>query len=304
VMTRISPERLPSRKMGVARSLQGRTPRVHRTRHARLRHDSENPMSFDLDGCVSTMTPLIRDAGRVALDWYRRPVQVTNKSDQTDYDPVTEADRRIETLLRSAIEDRFADHAITGEEFGTTGDGPYHWLIDPIDGTRAFVIGQPMWGTLVGLQHGKTVLAGWMYVPPLDEMFVGSLGSTRWQGPEEHRTLATRSVAIEDAILAATHPAMFSTDDERDAFGRVDAAVKMTRFGGDCLNYGLLAMGLIDVVVEAKLQPYDIVALIPIIEGAGGVITDRSGAAPLDGGFVVAAGTAALHAEVLDLVNG
>ena len=155
----------------------------------------------------------------------------------------------------------------------------------------------------MGLQHDGEVLAGWMYVPPLDEMFVGTPDSTRWSGPDEQGVLATRSVAIGDAVLAATHPAMFALEGERAAFDRVDAAVKMTRFGGDCLNYGLLAMGLIDVVVEAMLQPYDIVALIPIIEGAGGVITDRRGAVPLEGGFIVAAGSAPLHAEVLELVN-
>jgi histidinol phosphatase-like enzyme (inositol monophosphatase family) len=261
-------------------------------------------MSFNLDECVSAITPVVASAGGAALDWYRRPIEVADKSTATgDYDPVTEADRHVERLLRDEIERRYPDHAITGEEFGSTGDSEYRWVIDPIDGTRAFVVGQPMWGTLVGLEHRGEVIAGWMYVPALDEMFVGSQGSTRWQAPGEQRTLRTRSVALGDAVLAATHPAMFAVGGERDAFDRVDAAVRMTRFGGDCLNYGLLAMGLIDVVVEASLQSYDIVALIPIIEGAGGVITNRDGQRPLDGGFVVAAGTPDLHAEVLELVN-
>ncbi len=257
---------------------------------------------FDLDDCVREMSPVIRKASRAALAWYRQDHTVDNKSGD-DFDPVTEADRHVERVLRDEIEQRYPDHSITGEEFGTKPGGEYGWLIDPIDGTRAFVVGQPMWGTLVGLCRGDEPVAGWMHIPTLDETFIGDHKGARWLSGDQARTLATRAVSLDEAILASTHPSMFDDGGEREAFGAVEAAVRMTRWGGDCLNYGLLAMGHIDVIIEAKLEAYDIVPLIPIIERAGGVVTDRAGHPPLDGGFVVAAGSAELHAAVLDLVN-
>ncbi len=282
-------------------------------------------MDLDLEPFLRPVTELVRSAGDSALDWYRRFDRsgpdggVENKAagdSGTGFDPVTEADRAVETRLRAGLSEIFPDHAIFGEEFGLTepdgddGTPRYRWTIDPIDGTRAFITGQPMWGTLVGLQDGDRPIAGWMHVPTLAETFVGrvahldgGVGEAVLHAGGEVRPIATSAVTeLGDAIVMSTHPSMFEPGPQAEAFGRLGETVKMVRFGGDCLNYGLLAMGLSDLVVENGLAAYDIVPLIPIIEAAGGVVTDLDGARPMDGGYVVAASTPELHRAALELL--
>jgi myo-inositol-1(or 4)-monophosphatase len=258
------------------------------------------------------LADMVRQASRSALDWYRRPPSqdVENKS-ADGFDPVTVADRAVEARLRDELRQRFPGHAILGEEFGLEGDGPWQWTIDPIDGTRAFITGQPMWGTLVGLSFERRPLAGWMHVPVLDETFRGSIvgGSTADGRPgveavlttsEDEQPLAvTTTEALSSAVVLCTHPSMFAAGAEAERFQAVADAARMVRYSGDCVNYGLLAMGLADAVVENQLAPYDIAPLIPIVEGAGGVITDLDGNLPVDGGYVVAAATESLHRDLL-----
>ena len=263
---------------------------------------------FAIDDHAGAVTTMVRAASRASLEWYRRPIAVDNKL-ADGYDPVTEADRAVEDEIRKALGELFPDHAILGEERGETGSGPLRWTIDPIDGTRAFVSGQPMWGTLVGFQVDGKPVAGWMHQPVLDETLVatpagGSLIIGDPAAPSEERPLACRTtVRLDQAILLCTHPEMFDPGWQQDGFARLDAAVQLTRYSGDCVNYGLLAAGQIDLVVENGLALYDIVPLIPIVESAGGIITDLDGCPPLEGGFVVAAATPELHAAVLDLFD-
>lgn len=290
---------------------------------------SESTVELSSDWAEQVLA-FIRPASRRSLDWYRSGPQtrsmVENKEadgaagpgHEYSFDPVTEADRLVEQLLRHEIEQRYPHHGIVGEEFGVKdGHDSHSWIIDPIDGTRAFIVGQPMWGTLVGLLDGGRPVAGWMHIPTLDETYLGVVGGGApvarhviHDGEETGRAyseLAVRETAeLRHAILASTHPDMF--DDERggeqERFDALRSAVKMTRFGGDCLNYGLLAAGLIDLVVENGLASYDIAPLIPIIEAAGGVVTTLDGTSAAGGGYVVAAATPALHQAAVTILSG
>lgn len=261
--------------------------------------------AFDIGPHLDEVTDLVRSASNLSLRWYRRldrAGSIANK-DAGGYDPVTEADRAVEQALRDRLAERFPDHAIFGEEFGRTGSGPYRWTIDPIDGTRAFVTGQPMWGTLVGFEIDGRPVAGWMHLPTLGETFVGHR-CCRFIADGETRTLAVSdTTSLADAVVLCTDPAMFAPGPQADRFAELVGRVRMVRYAGDCVNYGLLAMGLVDSVVENGLAPYDIVPLIPIVEAAGGIVTDLDGEPPLEGGYVVASATRELHDETLALLG-
>jgi len=248
---------------------------------------------------------LARTAGGIAQAHFRRPHSVDNKA-ETGFDPVTAADRAIERVLRAAIVERYPSHGIVGEEeTGRSATSAYTWYIDPIDGTRAFVMGSPLWGTLIGVTHAGVPLFGLLCQPILEEVFFGGpAGSWLVQADKRERLATSACAALADARLASTHPDMFRGADAA-AFAAVAKQAKLTRFGGDCYNYAMLAAGHVDLVVEAQLKPFDIVPLIPVIEGAGGVVSDWTGGPALAGGNVVAAATEALHQAALGaLQNG
>jgi myo-inositol-1(or 4)-monophosphatase len=176
-------------------------------------------------------------------------------------------------------------------------------VIDPIDGTKAFISGFPTWGILLGLQQGERALAGLMYQPVTGELFYGSAAGGLLRQSGKTTELKTRATErLEDAILYCTHESMFADEANLAAFRRIAAKARLQRFGGDCYAYCMLALGQVDLVVEDTLQPYDIVPLIPIIEAAGGVVTDARGKSPLAGGFVVAAASRQLHEETMSLL--
>ena len=245
---------------------------------------------------------LAQQAGRIALRHFRQPLDVANKLADGRFDPVTIADREIESFLVEHIRARFPDHGIVGEEHGVVaGDSRYSWIIDPIDGTRAFISGVPAWGILLGLREGERCVAGLMHQPYLEETFSGSAAGGWWLRRGERRPLQTRAeTRLAEAILYCTHPTIFPRAEELAAFERVAARCRLMRYGGDCYSYCLLALGHIDLVIEGGLQAYDIQPLIPIIEAAGGVVTGRHGEDASNGGFVVAAANRALHAEALE----
>lgn len=245
-------------------------------------------------------------SGEVALPYFRKSIAVRNKAATTGFDPVTAADRAAERAIRKAIKARYPEHGIVGEEFAqVAGAGDLNWIIDPIDGTRAFITGMPLWGTLIGLQGAGEPVLGLMNQPFTGERFWGAGGkaysSIRGDAPRRLKTRPCTSLA--EAVLTTTHPDMFSKAGELDAFERLKAQVRMTRFGGDCYGYCLLAAGFIDLVVESGLKSYDVVALVPIIEGAGGRITTWQGRPAADGGRIVAAGDARVHKEALAVLR-
>ncbi len=260
----------------------------------------------ELQSHLTQAVALAEQAGPIAAGYFRRRLEVHDKSQGGYFDPVTVADREVERFLRGALQSQFPGYGVLGEEDGMDGaDAKRCWVIDPIDGTRAFITGMPAWGILLGLTEDSAPLVGVMHQPYMGETFYGARGcGSRLRRGGSEVTLATRTdVALADAVLYSTHPDMFIGEAERAAFDRVAGACRMTRFGGDCYSYCLLALGQIDLVVESCLQPYDIVALIAIIEAAGGVVTDGRGGDAAGGGFVVAAGNAALHAEALAALN-
>lgn len=245
-------------------------------------------------------------AGAVTLPHFRVPIAVDDKGG-AGYDPVTAADRDAEAVIRAAIAHAFPDHGIRGEEHGfERGRSRYTWVIDPIDGTRSFITGQLHWGMLVALNDGERVVCGVMHQPYVGETFLAVAGSrAQWRRGDEARALATRRcVAVGDAVVACTTPDMFATPRTREGFGRVRSASRLTRFGGDCYAYCLLAMGLIDVVVESGLHAWDIQALMPIVEGAGGTVSTWDGGRCDEGGDVVACGDPSLAPAVRALLQG
>jgi myo-inositol-1(or 4)-monophosphatase len=244
-------------------------------------------------------------AGVEILPHFRVALDIEDKGGAANYDPVTVADRGAETVIRTGIARAYPDHGIRGEEHGwQRGTSNYTWVIDPIDGTRSFILGQLHWATLIALNDGTRVVAGVAHQPYVGESFVAAAdGTAEWRRGKERRTLRTRSCrAIDRAVLACTHPGIFRRPVDLAAFNRVADRARLTRYGGDCYAYCLLAMGLIDIVVESSLHAYDVQALIPIVEAAGGVITDWSGGSCDEGGSVVACGDRALHADVLELL--
>jgi histidinol phosphatase-like enzyme (inositol monophosphatase family) len=245
-------------------------------------------------------------SGAAILPYFRKRLIIKNKAQQSGFDPVTAADRAAERAIRKAVLQRFPSHGVVGEEFGVrAGEGRYSWLIDPIDGTRAFVTGSPLWGTLIGLLDGATPILGLMNQPFTGERFWSDGRSTHWRRSDgKPRRIRTRPCArLADAILTTTHPEMFARPVEGERFEKVCSRVRMTRYGGDCYAYCLLAAGFIDIIVEARLKSYDIVPLVPIIEAAGGIVTTWEGKPPLDGGNVIAAGDRRVHEEALAILQ-
>jgi len=241
-------------------------------------------------------------AGTAILPHFRSSIAVEDKGGKNDYDPVTEADRSAESVIRREIQRAYPTHGILGEELGPApGASPMTWVIDPIDGTRSFILGQLHWGTLIALHDGAAPVLGVMHQPFVGETFVAARGArAQWRRGVEERTLKTRPCArIADAIIATTDPRHFDTAEKTPIYRRVTDGARLLRYGGDCYCYALLAMGQVDVVIETGLQPYDIQALIPIVEAAGGRITDWQGGACDGGGDVLACGDPGLHADLL-----
>ena len=257
----------------------------------------------EADDLVPFLDRLADAAGAAILPHFRSRLAVENKLGDAAFDPVTVADRAAEEAMRRLIGAHHPSHGILGEEYGSERlDAEHVWVLDPIDGTRSFITGLPVWGTLIGLKTGGRPRLGMMAQPFTGERFAGDGRRAWYRGPEGERPLETRACArIEEAVLFTTTPALF-TAEERPAYDRVESRVRLARYGIDCYAYCMVAAGFADVVVEAGLQPYDIVALIPVIEGAGGVVTSWTGGSAVDGGRVVASGDPRLHETVLRLL--
>ncbi len=261
---------------------------------------SVKPVEFS-----SFVNELATLSGSAILPFFRTALTAQDKSAAGGaFDPVTEADKAAEIAIRRQIARMFPAHGIVGEEFGAEReDAEFVWVLDPIDGTRAFMAGLPLWGTLIGLLRNGEPAYGLMHQPFIGERFFGDGGSARYRGPHGERRLTTRRCdRLGDAILSTTSPKLFEGD-VAAAYERVEAEVKLVRYGYDCYAYCMLAAGQIDLVIESGLKPYDIVALIPIIEGAGGIVTSWDGGSAAKGGSIVACGDPRLHAITLELLN-
>ena len=244
-------------------------------------------------------------SGQAILPFFRSGFSITDKSLGGAFDPVTEADRAGESAMRHLIKRTFPTHGIIGEEFGSEQvEAEYVWVLDPIDGTKAFMAGLPLWGTLIGLMRNRAPAFGMMHQPFTGERFFGDGGSASYRGPQGERRLMTRRCgSISEATISTTSPRLF-TGEALAAYERVERETRFARYGCDCYAYCMLAAGHIDVVVETDLKPHDIVALIPIIEGAGGIVTSWDGGPAANGGSIAATGDRRLHDAVLRLLNG
>jgi len=255
----------------------------------------EQPMPItpvELDEYLAFAEQLAEVAAHAIEPHFRSPLAVTDKGGGV-YDPVTNADRAAERAMRELIGQRYPQHGILGEEeVPVSGHSPLTWVLDPIDGTRSFITGIPLWGTLIALNDGVRPVLGIMNQPYTGERFVGTPQGA-WLNGSPLRT--RRCTELSQARLMCTSTEIFSDPLQLEAFQYVAARVQLVRFGGDCYAYCMLAAGLVDVVIEASLKPYDVQALIPIVEGAGGKMTAWDGGDAQDGGAVLACGDPVLH---------
>ncbi len=244
-------------------------------------------------------------SGETILPFFRTALSVSDKSRSGSFDPVTAADHAAETAMRSLIRRNFPNHGIIGEEYGSHHpDAEYVWVLDPIDGTKSFISGMPAWGTLIGLLRSGEPVYGMMNQPFTRERFSGDGGAARYGGPAGERALMVRPCeSLAEAVLFTTSPRLMNAAD-RAAFERVEDKVRLSRYGGDCYAYCMLAAGHVDLVIETELKPYDVLPLVPIIQGAGGVITSWDGGTPNAGGRVIAAGDKRVHAAAMELLKG
>ncbi|MDJ0777442.1 MAG: inositol monophosphatase family protein [Gammaproteobacteria bacterium] len=253
----------------------------------------------DLDQISATLDEALARAGEIVLRYYRQPLAFDVKADAS---PVTLADRAAEAAIRELLGERFPAHAIYGEEQGHSGGSGGTWVIDPIDGTKSFLLGNPLFGCLLAFVRGGRVEAGGLAMPALGETWIADRrGPTRLNG-DAVRSSTCRELGA--AALLTSSPDFFSAT-ETMAFDAVCARVRYRRFGGDCYCYAMLAGGWCDLVIESSLYPFDYLALVPIVEQAGGVISDWQGR-PLgldSGPRVLAAATAELHREALAILS-
>lgn len=223
----------------------------------------------------------------------------TKPKEGTRFDPVTDADREAEKAIRAHIISRYPEHAILGEEFGASGTGMLQWVIDPVDGTRPFICGLPVWGTLIGLNYCGRAVMGMMSQPHTGERFWSDGKQSYLSGHYGQSVMKTsNNTDLASAILHTTSP-ITSENKYASVFTLLRESTRMTRYGGECYAMAMLAAGHIDICIEFSLQPYDIVALIPIIENAGGVVTTFTGGRAEQGGAVVATANPEIHEKVL-----
>ena len=251
---------------------------------------------------------LAQVSSEVILPFFRSSIGADDKSRGGTFDPVTEADHGAETAMRRLIAQHFPAHGVIGEEYGQDRpEAEFVWVLDPIDGTKSFISGLPTWGTLIGLMHNGRPVFGMMSQPFTRERYSGdgkrsklrTLGVTRGEDPPTEwasRSIRTRACAsLASATVMTTSTALIREEADRELYRAIERDTRLVRYGGDCYAYCALAAGFVDLVVETNLKPHDIVALVPIVEGAGGVITTWEGDSAARGGRIVAAGDPRLH---------
>ena len=275
-------------------------------------------MSAEEGAWLALAQKLADEARRMTLRDFRRnqPVEDKNRGGRggakkaalkESFDPITKADREVEAYLRREIARHFPSHRVWGEEEGRFGSpaSPVEWILDPIDGTRNYVAGALYWTVLIGARHEGRARIGLCDHPLTEERFFASRQEGAWfEDRGGKRALKTRPCAsLSEAILGATTPALFQSEKERESFDRIGSLAKMVLFGGNSYFYGLVAAGQMDAVVESSLTVFDVQPLIPIVEEAGGVMTDWRGEPLREGGQVLACGDARLHATILPFLK-
>ena len=261
-------------------------------------------MNIDQVKLKNTIFNAAKAASNVTLPLFRSPLIVENKLKQ-GFDPVTEADKEAEKIIRKIIEADFPDHSIFGEELeDKLTSSPYHWIIDPIDGTRAFISGLPVWGTLIGLFKDNKPVAGLMAQPFTGEIYLAINGKSELIHKGKITELkSSKTKQLEQAIMFTTTPKLFTTKQQLAAFHDIEDRVRLSRYGVDCYAYSLLAAGQIDLVIEANLKACDIAPLIAIIENAGGIVSTWDRKSAHEGGNIIASATPELFDEAYEILQ-
>ena len=257
-------------------------------------------MTFDLEELLSFANLLADESEKVIIQYFRKSFNVENKEDES---PVTIADKKTELKIRELIEKKYPTHGILGEEFEKKDTkSEYLWVIDPIDGTRSFIAGHKDFGTLIALLHNNKPIIGIINCPIHNERWVGVINKkTKLNGKE----VFTSKINVLEKSYVCTSGLYFNNDHFRKGFDKILKKSRYHRFGGDCYMYGMLASGLIEIVIEDTLKAHDYMALIPVIEGAGGKITDKyGGLIDLNSeGSVVVSANLNLHKQLIDIIN-
>ncbi len=235
--------------------------------------------SARLDTLDAFLLELNQASARVIEPLFRAQHGLENKAGPGDFDPVTEADKGAEAAIRALISQRFPEHGVIGEEYGEDRpDAEFVWVLDPVDGTRAFIAGLPVWTTLIGLRHQGRAVLGSIGQPYIGEIFIGDARGSRLVTTTGSRPLRVRACSsLDQAIIATTDPVLFSGE-QGDAWRKLRAAVRLARLGCDAYAYAMVAMGCLDLVAETGLKAWDVEAAIPVLAGAGGYVTDWRGA--------------------------
>jgi histidinol phosphatase-like enzyme (inositol monophosphatase family) len=251
------------------------------------------------------LVDLNQASGEVILPLFRAENGLQNKASPGAFDPVTEADKGAERVIRQRIAEHFPDHGVIGEEYGEDRpDAEFVWVLDPIDGTRAFIAGLPVWTTLIALRFQGEPVLGSIGQPFTSELFIGHAGGSRLVSHGGERPLRVRSCPkLSDAVIATTDPAIFEGP-EREAWRGLRQGVRLARLGCDAYAYAMVAMGTMDMVIESRLKCWDIDSAVPLLEGAGGGITDWTGARlGRNGGQVAISGDPACLEQALTVLR-
>jgi myo-inositol-1(or 4)-monophosphatase len=248
-------------------------------------------------------------SGAVIRPFFRQRIDVAHKPGVHAFDPVTEADKGAERAIRAIIDRDRPQDGILGEEYGEKAAGlsanKWRWVLDPVDGTRGFITGRHEWGSLIALEHDEVPVLGILDQPVLGERFIGVNGRSVLVQGETRTVLKVRECAeLKDAIVCVTDPFSYFTEKQAVAFDRVSKAARMTRYSGDCYLFAALTLGFVDIIIEAGFKRWDVAALIPLVEGAGGIITSWDGGDCSDGATILACGDRRIHEQAMKLLAG
>ena len=263
----------------------------------------EDPADTSAATLMAFAIELAAATSPVALPLFRTAMAVENKQ-AGGFDPVTQADRAAEQVMRDMIEYRFPDHGIFGEEFGEKpARSDFTWILDPIDGTRSFICGTPTWMTLVGVKHQDRMIAGAAGQPVTGEIFAGNTDGAHLQtATQTARLHCTAETDLGKVLAGTTAPALFRKHGHHDRLMRIENRVQSLRYDADSYFHCMVAAGQLGISLDTGLQAYDIAPLIPIIEGAGGIVTTWDGGDASNGGDILASGNASLHEQALALL--
>ena len=246
---------------------------------------------------------LADNARKISLRYFKKRLKIRSK-EKNSFDPVTIADIAIQRKINKLINYYYPDHSILGEEESIIKDSDYEWCIDPIDGTKSFIQGVPLWGTLISLTKNKKIILGIADIPALDERYVGySNKAYKVVRGKKSNLRVNDNSKLNNSILNTTSPYVFASRLDQKSFEKVSQKVKSTRLGGDCYSYCLLADGHVDIVIESGLKPWDIRALEPIIVNAGGIIKTWENKEIISGGRIIASNSKILYDKVIKVIK-